>query len=87
MRRINNVYFDSDTFYNMWDFASAKSKENAGRTRTSYYYWRRCHCTYHFRRDINLLHTFWKNCFTVILITSSLSGRKYIHKTKYFNFW
>lgn len=59
----------------MWDFASDKNKENAERTRTSYYYWYRCYCSYHLRSDINLLHTFRKNSFTVTLITSNLSGR------------
>ena len=72
LRRINNAYFDSDTFYNMWDFASTKNKENAERTKTSNYYWCRCRCTYHFRSNINLLHTFRKNSFTVTLITSNL---------------
>lgn len=29
LRRTGSVYFDSDTFYYLWYFAFAKSKENA----------------------------------------------------------
>ena len=69
--RADDVYFSSNTFYNMWYSSSAKSKENASRTRTSYHYRFMCYCNDNFRSYLNLLFAFWKNRATITLIICS----------------